>query len=301
MDVSRQNLGSTAAVSNEAPTAIGGVWPVALLLCLQSVLFIAFARGAVGLSAYLSFHLGLCVIATAAWLWYARTLRSISVADNIAMALQLLIWSAVAGPFGTAIAAGLLMPQSHMRDALEQPGLSGSSTNTLSRVERLHNALLDRRLRLVQAHEIRPMMDIIIDGTQLEKFDALRLIGKHYASSAAPALKRAIEDKDASVRVLAATVMAQQHNSFIKRIGERQMAAKAAPDAPDSWTELAQAHLDYARSGLLEASRADSELDQARTHLARAGQLSHDDRLTPTLRSLILHGSSPSIVASHAS
>ncbi len=89
----------------------------------------------------------------------------------------------------------------------------------LTRLELLHGSLLDRRLRLGHAHAIRPLLDVMIEGTQVEKLDALSLISKRYAPALAPALRRALEDKDGSVRVLAATVMAQQHNAFTKRIG----------------------------------------------------------------------------------
>jgi hypothetical protein len=133
--------------------------------------------------------------------------------------------------------------------------------------------LLDRRVHLDQVHPVRPLMDVILDGTQTEKFDVLSLISKRFVPAAAPVLKCALEDSDAPVRVLAATVMAEQHNACTKRIGDCQTIARAAPDAPDGWRALGKAHLDYATSGLLEGSRAEIELDHARTHLAHAERL----------------------------
>jgi predicted Zn-dependent protease len=79
-----------------------------------------------------------------------------------------------------------------------------------------------------------------------------------------------LEDGDSSVRVLAATVMAQQHNAHTKRIGALQVAASAEPARSDGWGELGQACLDYAESGLLEASRAETEANRGRAHLARS-------------------------------
>lgn len=297
MDVTHRTLGASAGCSRQELPNISQVLLVVLLVCLQFVLFVALVRGTVGLPAYLTLHLGLCVVAAAVRLWCG--FRQVCPADGIAVSLQLFLWSALAGPFGAAIVGALLIPRSLSTEGAPKPGSAGSGENTLSCVERLHNALLDQRLRLAQAYEVRPMLDVIIDGTQSEKFDALRLIGKHYTSSAAPVLKRAIEDKDASVRVLAATVMAQLHNSFVKRIGERQGTAKAAPEAPDGWSALAQAHLDYARSGLLEASRVDNELDQARSCLSRVGSLGHRDRLPQALCDLVSFGAPDRMVTSH--
>jgi hypothetical protein len=154
-------------------------------------------------------------------------------------------------------------------------------TTELTRLELLHGSLLDGRLRLEHSHTIQPLLDVIIEGTQNEKLDALGLVFKHYAPSLAPALKRALGDKDASVRVLAATVMAQQHNAYTKRIGALQIVASATPESSNHWRQLAQAHFDYAQSGLLEASRAEAEASRAFTHLARATELDPDSALTP--------------------
>ena len=143
--------------------------------------------------------------------------------------------------------------------------------------------VLDRRLRLDQAHPIRPMLDVVLDGTQLEKLDALSLISRRYVPGLAPALKRALEDKDASVRVLAATVIARQNNAYTRGIGSLQTMAAATPERADHWRALGQARLDYAVSGLLEVSRVEAERSQARTDLSRASKLDgsgtvpHDD------------------------
>lgn len=128
-------------------------------------------------------------------------------------------------------------------------------------------------MRLERAHAIRPLLDVIIEGTQLEKFDALSLISKRYDPALAPALRRALEDKDASVRVLAATVLAQQNNAHTKRIGALQAIARAEAGTSSDWSELGQAHFDYAVSGLLETSRAEIEVSHALDYLARAAEL----------------------------
>jgi hypothetical protein len=267
-------LSSTADASEGAASAAGRLWLVMVLLCLQAELFIGFATDRLDLARYLELHLGLCAVTAVVGGWWAASSSATDPADRIVMVLQLVAWTTLAGPFGTLIAAGLLVPRTA---ASVQPNVAPRAS--LNRLELLHNALLDRRLRLDRVHPIRPLMDVIIDGTQIEKFDALSLISKRYVPDVAPILKRALEDKDASVRVLAATVMAQQHNACTKRIGDCQAIARAAPDSPDGWRELGQAHLDYAQSGLLEGSRVEAEFGHARTHLARAERLDTIGRL----------------------
>lgn len=269
-------LSSMAAASKGAAPAAGRLWLVLVLFCLQSELFLGFATDRLDLATYLELHLGLCAATAVFGTWWTSSSSAPNPADGVVMVLQLAAWTTLAGPFGTLIAAGLLVPRTA---APEQADDTGRSRATLSRLELLHHALLDRRLHLDQVHPVRPLMDVIIDGTQSEKFDALSLISKRYVPAAAPALKCALEDKDASVRVLAATVMAQQHNACTKRIGDCQVIARAAPDTPSGWRKFGKAHLDYAMSGLLEGSRAETELGHARTHLARAERLESVGRL----------------------
>jgi hypothetical protein len=155
----------------------------------------------------------------------------------------------------------------------ESAGQQGGGSDDAGSVERLHGALLDGRLRVTGAHRIRPLLDVITDGTSAEKLDALSVISKHYAPALAPALRRALEDPDASVRVLAATVMAQQNNNHTRRIGALQAAARGTPDLASTWRALGEAQLAYAESGLLDTRRADAEASQAYANLARAGRL----------------------------
>jgi hypothetical protein len=246
---------------------------VAVLLCLESMLFLAFATARITMFSYLSVHAGLCAAALAlGGLWAGRRhSHGREAADRTAMVLQLVAWTGLAGPFGALTAVGLLVPQNVGATGQARDGARGQAE--MSRLELLHGSLLDRRLRLETAHSIRSLMDVIIDGTQFEKLDALSLISKSFVPALAPPLKRALEDKDAAVRVLAATVMAQQHNIHMRLIGELRAGAEAAPESPALWRELGQAHRDYAGSGLLEASRAEAELSQADAHLVRAERL----------------------------
>jgi hypothetical protein len=258
-----------------------GPWLVAVsLLFLQSGLFLAFAAGDLELTGYIELHLGLCATMVAAGLCWIRILTADEDRNGwTAIVLQLGAWTALAGPFGALMAMALVAPRNADATGDLAPATPEAGPE-LTRLELLHGSLLDSRLRLEDAHPIQPLLDVILDGTQIEKLDALSLISKHYAPALAPALQRALEDRDGSVRVLAATVMARQHNAYTKRIGALQVIAKASPECLDHWVELGRARLDYAQSGLLEASRADAEATRARADLTRAKQLDPDDTVT---------------------
>ena len=161
--------------------------------------------------------------------------------------------------------------------AAEPAGAAAANRPALPRLELLHGALLDQRLRISGGRATRPLLDVTIDGSQTEKFDALSLISKNYQPALAPALRRALEDRDGSVRVLAATVVAQLNNAHTKRIGALQTAAAAAPTHAAHWRELGRARLAYAESRMLEASRAEAEAARAAEDLARAAALDPAD------------------------
>jgi hypothetical protein len=255
---------------------------IAVLLCLECALFVAFLAGRLDTPRYVAGHLLLCAGTAALGLWRLRPGREAVGRDEAATLLQAAAWSALAGPFGAVIAGALLVPRRAARTGDEVAAAPATTRLELTRQEALHRSLLDSRLRLEGAHTVRPMLEIIIEGTQLEKFDALGLISKHYDPALAPALKRALVDRDGSVRVLAATVMAQQHGTYTKRIGAAQDAAKTAPEVAARWSDLGQAHFDYARCGLLETGRAGAELARAIANLARAVELDPADTLAPS-------------------
>lgn len=250
------------------------VHAVLSLLCLHSALFLTFAADRLDMRAFVSLHLALCA-ATAtvgAW-WVKRPSAVLNARDKTAVMLQLVGCTLIAGPFGAAIAGALLVPQRAQANHAEDAADGAAVRPNLTRLELLHSSLLDKRLRLERVHNIRPLLDVIIEGTQTERLHALSLICKRYDPAMAPTLKRALEDKDGSVRVLAAKVIAQQHDVHTRRIGASQAAARAAPEILSHWRDLGRAHLEYAESGLLEASRAGAEARQARDHLARGAGL----------------------------
>jgi hypothetical protein len=239
------------------------------LLAIDCALFVLFATTRFAVTSFLLAHVLLCAGAALSALGIAP---GSGPGAGRAAWLQLVLWAAFLGPFGGLIGATLLLPRTRVIAIAAMPDEAGSAS---SRMHALHTAVRDSRVRIAGAHSTRPLLDVIIEGTPVEKLDALSLIGKRFEPSLVPALRRALEDTDASVRVLAATVMAQLNNGYTKRIGMLQEAAQAEAAGRDAWHALAQARLTYAGTGLLEPERAHAEVRQARADLAHAEDGSH--------------------------
>ena len=239
-------------------TAIAAHLVLALVI-LDGTLFVLFGALRFDAADLLLLHGVLCSMAALSALTLAR----------LSGWLQLIGWTACLGPFGTLIGTMLLLPRNADSTNLTA---TGAPDPAHSRLTALHTAINDHRLRILGAHASRPLLDIVIEATTAEKLDALSLIAKRYTPAFAPALRKALEDADGSVRVLAATVMAQLNNDHTRHIGALQNTALAAPTGA-SWRALAEARLAYAASGLLDADRAQREADEGRACLARADAL----------------------------
>ena len=243
---------------------------VILLLGWQTALFVALLGGVIQLGTYAGIHILGCLVLAA---WPAlRLYRSVDDERNSA-ALQIVFWSAFAGPFGAFVAAGLALPRALAPtkispDADDLPGRA-----EIERVERAHIALLDRRVRLEGASRVRPLIDVIAEGTRSEKFEALRLVYRRYEAGLSTLLDRALKDPDASVRVLAATVIAKLHATYSRTIGDHQTEAAANPEQAQNWQTLAEARLAYAQCGLLDSPRARAQIELAIGDLSRAAEL----------------------------
>lgn len=233
------------------------------LMGLEAALLAEFWAGGIGWRPALGIHLALS---------FGAALPGSGRGAQRAARLQLAAWMAVLGPFGVLIGMTLFLPRASARaEAVLRPGAPDPGAEPApDALEMLRNDLMDGRLRLGGGHLIRPLLDVVIEGETTEKLDALSLIAKRYVPGFAPALRRALGDADGSVRVLAATVMAQLHNGHTRGIGALQEAVQAAPTA-EGWRALGEARLAYAASELLETDRARREADEGRACLARAG------------------------------
>jgi hypothetical protein len=242
-----------------------------LLLAWQIALFFAFFNGLIQLAAFVAIHVFGCLALAALPAYHLR--RAVSDQPNSA-ALQMVGWSAFAGPFGAFVATALVFPATRIASRIESDADDLTTDGSaVERVKHVHGALLDRRVRLEGASRIRPLMDVIAEGTRAEKLEALRVVYQKYEAGLSSVLNRALRDPDTSVRVLTATVIAKLNATYSRDIGDRQREAAANPEAAQTWRALAETRLAYAQSGLLDPPRAQAQIELATGDVSRAAGL----------------------------
>jgi hypothetical protein len=192
--------------------------------------------------------------------------------------LQLALWSAIAGPFGTLVCLGL--------GAFRWPTAKSGFASWLQgqvepahkkRLQILRSALRYDRLRIEGASAAPPLNDIFLEGSQEEKLDALNAIGRRYEPALATALRFASKDADAAVRVLAATVTAKLQAAASKSVAASEATARLS-NAPQAWISAAEDRLRYEASGLLGAAQRQSELKAALAAIEEALSLAPTSR-----------------------
>lgn len=240
---------------------------IAVLLGVQIELVLLVGEEALGILGYGLAHLLSCLAA-----WSVR--RWISTPDGIAgrsdCVLQIVILTLFAGPFGTVISGGLLMPAKRDHRPM---GSRDAAPTSAQGAQDDHGAPIQRRRRPQNGHGVRPLLDVIAEGTQAEKFEALRVIAKLYEPALAPTLRYALGDSSAPVRVLAATVMAKLRMVHLEKVVRMQTEVACQPGRPQPLRKLARARLDLAESGLLDAPRVRVEVERAREEFATAAAL----------------------------
>jgi hypothetical protein len=257
-------------------------WLIAfvIVVCIwQIALFAALFGGVVQFETYAGIHFIGCFV-LAGWLVFRKNGSMID--ERNSAALQVVAWSAFAGPFGAFVAMALALRPTRARSRISPDG-DLTDRSAMERAERVHVALLDRRLRLEGASSIRPLIDVIAEGSRSEKLEALRVVYRRHEAGLSTVLKRALQDSDTSVRVLAATVIAKLHATYSQNIGAWQAAATASPDIPQNWQTLAGARLAYAESELLESPRARAQIELAVGDLSRATELDPDGEASTAL------------------
>lgn len=250
-----------------------------LLFVVEVVISAGLLTGQLNVQTFAAIHLSFCL--TVGWVGVRNERRSGSTGLFTTHAFQLLLWTLMAGPFGALVSAAFLLPA---RQATDRASHSSDDAEPATiempdeRLLRIYTAYLDNRIRvsrIEQAKGVLPLIDVIAEGSRNEKLEALAVIARGYHPCFAPAIKCAMMDTDASVRVLAATVLAKLHGTFTQRIGALQRV-NTDDTSVEQLCQLAEARLDYAEAGLMEASRARAEARQAEHALERAGKADVD-------------------------
>ena len=237
------------------------------VLCCEAAISIAVSWQVIGILPFLSAHALICGANVAA------ATATHSCPDARSTFLQLALWTAIAGPFGAVIAAGL----GAFEWSSNQPA-SGDfgawledqvASRQMKQVQLLRNELLDQRLGVEGSSNIRPLCDVLAEGEQKEKLDALNVIGRRFEPSLSHALRLATRDGDASVRVLASTVISKLQTRMTEQLASMREVATVTSES-DAWLALGEAHLDYSASGLVMPSQARDEMERALTCVEKA-------------------------------
>lgn len=175
--------------------------------------------------------------------------------QDIGMPTFMLMMQATFGPFGSLISFITLIAYQYYRKR------SGSFIEwfaTLFPEDKVNesNALYERIIFGLDNHNskvhIEPFQDILSYGTLKQKQMALMKITRYFRPQFAPILRQALEDKEAAIRVQAATIMAKIERDFTKKY--MLLEREVQEDSANVNTMMLFAELcdEYAHSGLLD-------------------------------------------------
>lgn len=185
-------------------------------------------------------------------------------------ATHLAIWLTLAGSWGVAIwiallVAGLRNRRGRLFSAEIDRAIDDDPVEALAAVA---GKIDDGRVRIEGASAVQPLRDILTTAPSAVQLRALSALARSYDPGMAHALSLALSSKDTTVRVLAATVLSKLNHEYGARI-----EANSEPETratPEALSALGQARLAFAMSGLLNAERRATALEQAQTAFATA-------------------------------
>jgi tetratricopeptide (TPR) repeat protein len=127
------------------------------------------------------------------------------------------------------------------------------------------------------AADLTSFMDAMSFGTIEQKQAVIALIARRFSPAFAPALRRALEDPIPAVRVQAAAAAAAIEAKFAARAMTLERELKSKTAKPDTLRELGRLNADMAKSGILEAARAQAAREKALECYRLALKASPDD------------------------
>lgn len=199
------------------------------------------------------------------------------------LALQLTLWTAVAGTLGALIwLAAVAAARGEPQNGDHFPDLMNAQIHDegASRLNDLRANIRDDRVRLNGAHEIKALCDIFLGDCDRSKLNALVALARNYDRCMAPALALALSSRDAAVRVLGASVLARLQQRHADTVTTSAARTELEPRSADAWRALAHAHMTFARSGLLNRERQLEAIARAR-HAEACAQAHEADARTP--------------------
>jgi tetratricopeptide (TPR) repeat protein len=198
-----------------------------------------------------------------AWWQWSRT-------GNATGAALLALTTAGAGPFGAAGMLAALLADRGRADTTASDAQESGIVPALLHPSQLHETITAGREMPAPPAGLASFRDVLSLGTFEEKQVALMLITRRFNPAFAPALRMALRDPDASMRVQAATAAARIEDLFLAGQAEHSAHVAQHPNDPNAHLALARHLESHADAGLCTPERAQADLQQAMIHLRRA-------------------------------
>ncbi len=206
-------------------------------------------------------HLAVSAVA----IFYAMTTHKSKNRDG-RMAILFAVFTMLLGPVGAA-GMVLCMLYYHISSAralsFEEWYRSIFPQDVRTLAEEIHENIKYGRDESAKPYEVIPFRDIMVLGNNAQKREALIKMAQYFHPDFAPALKLALDDRNNSVRVQAATTITKIKNQFLEREIILKDAMKDYPDRPLVIKALAKHYDDYAYTGLLEKRREEENRKKA--------------------------------------
>ena len=171
------------------------------------------------------------------------------------LSLYLLVLIAASGPFGAGIGfiAGIIYSRSEYGTATTAEWINNLfDPNENRETDLLHERISFGLDDFESAAGVEPFRDILSGGSILQKQMAIAKIARYFRPAFAPLLLQAARDKNAAVRVQAATALAKIERDFMARYIKLENDLRDLPDHDPAKLALAELYDDYAHADLLD-------------------------------------------------
>lgn len=236
-----------------------GLWPVvetlvvaALACCVETWALYLAAEKQVGWLDLGLIHLVVDCIVIAWAVWAKRRIDGIR--TGVALAVAVVALGPV-GSLGIMLMVVLLAMFRRQAKGFLEWYLSLFPEDERSVGRDLYDRLITGRARDDDSESVASFADFLDHGTPQQKQTILALLARNFRPVFAPALRGAMNDSDATVRVMAATAVARIENSFLEQSLRFRAACEEKPNDYATWLDSARLFDDYAFTGILDADR----------------------------------------------
>ena len=143
--------------------------------------------------------------------------------------------------------------------------------------QELFERLETGRARSEDSEAIVSFADFLAFGTPQQKQAILTLLAKNFRPEFGPILLQAINDEDATIRVMAATAAAHVENNFLEKSLAMKKQSEKKPNDFEAHMNLAHLLDDYGFTGLLDPDRERENRVSALSIYRRCSELVPDD------------------------